>query len=305
MVTTYISRRVVLPDGVRAAGVVVDGGRIVRVVEADAPEGHVVDLGEDALLPGLVDAHVHVNEPGRTEWEGYTTATRAAAAGGVTTIVDMPLNCLPPTTTVRGLEEKRAAAAGKCRVDWRAWGGCENGNQVHLQPLAAAGVAGYKSFLVYPGCPGLGLVDEANLRLAMPIISATGLPLLVHAELPGPIEAAAAGLVGEDWRRYATYLRSRPDAAEVEAIALMIRLCREYRTRVHIVHLATAEALPMIRAAKAEGLPLTVDDLSALSGVCGRGDRGWCDGVQMRAADSERAQSGVACAMRCGMGRLT
>ena len=259
MVTTYISRRVVLPDGVRAAGVVVDGGRIVRVVEADAPEGHAVDLGEDALLPGLVDAHVHVNEPGRTEWEGYTTATRAAAAGGVTTIVDMPLNCLPPTTTVRGLEEKRAAAAGKCRVDWRAWGGCENGNQVHLQPLAAAGVAGYKSFLVYPGCPGLGLVDEANLRLAMPIISATGLPLLVHAELPRPIEAAAAGLVGEDWRRYATYLRSRPDAAEVEAIALMIRLCREYRTRVHIVHLATAEALPMIRAAKAEGLPLTVE----------------------------------------------
>ena len=261
MLTTYISRRVVLPEGVRPAGVVVDDetGRIIRIVEANAPDGRAVDFGEDAVLPGLVDSHVHVNEPGRTEWEGFRTATEAAAAGGVTTIVDMPLNCLPPTTTVRGLEEKRIAANGKCRVDWRAWGGCENENQLHLQPLAAAGVAGYKSFLVYPGCEGLGLVDEANLRLAMPIIAVTGLPLLVHAELPGPVETAAAALAGEDWRRYSTYLRSRPDEAETTAIELMIELCREFGARVHIVHLATAEALPIIRAAKAEGLPLTVE----------------------------------------------
>jgi allantoinase len=259
--TTYISRRVALPEGVRASGVVVDedAGKMVRIVAVDAAEGRVVDLGENALLPGLVDTHVHVNEPGRTEWEGFRTATGAAAAGGVTTLVDMPLNCLPPATTVRALEEKRSAAEGKCRVDWRPWGGCENGNQAHLQPLAAAGVAGYKGFLVDPGCAGLGLVDEANLRLALPLIADTGLPLLVHAELSGPVEAAMAGLAGEDWRRYGTYLRSRPDAAEVAAIALMTKLCREFGARVHIVHLATAEALPMIRAARAEGLALTVE----------------------------------------------
>jgi allantoinase len=171
----------------------------------------------------------------------------------------MPLNCLPPTTTVAGLEAKRAAAAGKCWVDWRAWGGAENGNQPDLQELAQAGVAGFKCFLVYPGCEGLGLIDEENLRTALPLIAATGLPLLVHAELPGPVEAASARLKDADRKRYATYLESRPDEAELEAIALMIGLCREYGARVHIVHLATAQAVPMLRAAKAEGLPITVE----------------------------------------------
>jgi allantoinase len=243
--------------------VVVDpeSGHIVRIAEADAfglvDEAH--DLGEDALLPGLIDPHVHINEPGRTEWEGFATATRAAAAGGITTVVDMPLNCLPPTTTVAGLEAKRAAAAGKCSVDWLAWGGAENGNQAHLAELAAAGVPGYKCFLVYPGCDGLGLLDEANLREAMPFLAKTGLPLLVHAELPGPLEAAASGLVGSDFHSYETYLRSRPDEAELAAIRLLIALCREFGTRIHIVHLATALALPLIEAAKAEGLPITVE----------------------------------------------
>jgi allantoinase len=263
MSLAYISRRVVFPDGVRPAAVVVDqgSGLIVRVADADAygRVDEVHDLGEDALLPGLIDPHVHINEPGRTEWEGFRTATRAAAAGGITTVVDMPLNCLPPTTTVAGLEAKRAAAAGQCSVDWLAWGGAENGNQVHLAELAAAGVPGYKCFLVYPGCDGLGLLDEANLRAAMPILAATGLPLLVHAELPGPIAAAAQGLVGADFRTYAAYLASRPDEAELEAIRLLIALCREFGTRVHIVHLATALGLPLIRAAKAEGLPITVE----------------------------------------------
>ena len=259
----YISRRVVLPEGTRPGAVIVDtvSGHIMRIAEADAP-GPVRalhDLGHHALLPGFIDSHVHLNEPGRTEWEGFATGTQAAAAGGITTIVDMPLNCLPPTTTVAGLEAKRAAARGKAMVDWRAWGGAENGNQPHLQPLAAAGVAGYKSFLVYPGCDGLGLIDEANLRTAMPLIAVTGLPLLVHAELPGPCDAGAWAVANKSARRYANYLASRPDEAEIAAIGLLIALCREFGTRVHIVHLATALALPLIKAAKAEGLPITVE----------------------------------------------
>ena len=264
----YISRRVVFPDAVRPAAVIVDtaSGRIVRIAEADAPGpvDTIHDLGEHALLPGLIDPHVHINEPGRTEWEGFATATRAAAAGGITTVVDMPLNCLPPTTTVTALEAKRGAAAGKCLVDWLPWGGAEgsgaeNGNQSHLAPLAAAGVPGFKCFLVFPGCDGLGLLDEPNLRAAMPLIARTGLPLLVHAELPTPIEAATAALAGSDWHIYNTYLASRPDQAELAAIRLLIALCREFGARIHIVHLATALGLPLIEAAKAEGLPITVE----------------------------------------------
>ena len=267
----YISRRVVMEGEVRPAAVIVDDGllKIVRVAEADAPgpvtERH--DCGEDALLPGLIDGHVHVNEPGRTEWEGFATATRAAAVGGVTTVIDMPLNNLPETTTVEALELKRSAAAGKCRVDWRAWGGAVGegsdasmgGNEAHLIPLARAGVAGFKCFLIYPGCEGLGAIDEAGLRQAMPRIAESGLPLLVHAELAGPIVAAIKGLAGTSWRCYETYLASRPDEAELAAIRLMIGLCREFRCRVHLVHLSTAQALPMLRAARAEGLPLTVE----------------------------------------------
>ncbi len=263
----YVSRRVVVGGEVRPAAVIVEeeSGKIVRVAEADAPGSvaGVLDFGEEALLPGLVDVHIHVNEPGRTEWEGYETATRAAAAGGVTTVVDMPLNCLPETTTVEALEVKRRAAAGKCAVDWRAWGGAVgeglSGNEAHLIPLAQAGVAGFKCFLIYPGCEGLGAIDEAGLRRAMPRIAESGLPLLVHAELEGPIAEASAGLADADWRRYATYLASRPDEAELAAIRLMIGLCREFGCRVHLVHLATARALPMLRAARAEGLPLTVE----------------------------------------------
>ena len=263
----YISRRVVLGGEVRPAALIVDdaSGKIVRLAQADAP-GPVAgtwDFGEDALLPGLIDVHVHVNEPGRADWEGYETATRAAAAGGVTTLVDMPLNCLPETTTVEALALKRAAAAGKCMVDWRAWGGAVGegltGNEAHLIPLAQAGVAGFKCFLIYPGCEGLGAIDEMGLRQAMPRIAESGLPLLVHAELAEPIAAASEALAGADWRRYGTYLASRPDEAELAAIRLMIGLCREFRCRVHLVHLSTAQALPMLRAARAEGLPLTVE----------------------------------------------
>lgn len=178
----------------------------------------------------------------------------------------MPLNCLPETTTVDALNAKRAAAQGKCRVDWMSWGGAVGlageSNVEHLQPLAHAGVPGYKCFLVYPGCEGFTSIDVASLEAALPVIAATGLPLLVHAELQEPIDAALATLPdAEDgaWRCYKTYLASRPDAAELLAIELLLDLCRRFRFRLHIVHLATAQAVDMLRSAKAEGLPITVE----------------------------------------------
>jgi allantoinase len=211
------------------------------------------------LLPGLVDSHVHINEPGRTEWEGFHTATRAAAAGGYTMLVDMPLNCVPAVTNVAALEAKRRAARGQCRVDWAAWGGVVQGNQEEIEPLAGAGVLGFKCFLVHPGVDEFTMVGERELRTTLPHVAKTGLPLLVHAELPGPIERATEALQGADWRRYQVYLQSRPDEAELAAIRLMLSLCREYRFRLHIVHLATASALEMLRQARAEELPVNVE----------------------------------------------
>jgi allantoinase len=171
----------------------------------------------------------------------------------------MPLNCLPETTTVANLEAKRTAAEGQCLVDWAAWGGAVADNQLQIEPLARAGVPGFKCFLIYPGCDGFTMIDQRQLEAALPHIAATGLPLLVHAELAGPIDAAAEALRDADWTLYATYLASRPDQAELDAITLLVRLCREYRFRLHIVHLSTAFALPILAAARAEGLPITVE----------------------------------------------
>ena len=267
MAHAFIADRVVTPQGTRRAAVLLEDGPagaagVIRAVceVSDLPAGvHAVDFGSNALLPGLVDSHIHINEPGRTEWEGFATATRAAAAGGYTTLVDMPLNCLPETTTVAALEAKREAAAGQCMVDWAAWGGAVADNQAHLLPLARAGVAGFKCFLIYPGCDGFTMIGREQLQRALPAIAESGLPLLVHAELAGPIGAATATLRDADWRKHATYLASRPDEAELEAIRLMIDYCRQFRFRLHIVHLSTALALPELRAARAEGLPITVE----------------------------------------------
>jgi allantoinase len=261
MAQAFLSKRVVTPQGMVPGALLVEAGKIVAVCQiSEVPcDAEVHDCGEAALLPGLVDTHVHINQPGRTEWEGFYTATRAAAAGGYTTLVDMPLNCLPETTTVAALEAKRESARGEAWVDWMSWGGAVADNQQHILPLAAAGVPGFKCFLIYPGCDGFTMIDQQQLEAALPYIAESGLPLLVHAELAGPIDEAMLRLRDADWRSYATYLASRPDEAELQAIRLMIRLCREYRFRLHIVHLSTSLALPELRAARAEGLPITVE----------------------------------------------
>ena len=261
MAQAFVSKCVVTPEGTRHAAILVEGERIQALCDpAKIPARYdIKDFGSLAILPGLVDSHVHINEPGRTEWEGFWTATRAAAAGGYTTLVDMPLNSLPETTTVAGLEAKRAAASGQCFVDWAAWGGVAGDNAFDIEPLAKAGVKGYKCFLVYPGCEGFEMVSLSQLETALPLVARTGLPLLVHAELQQPIDAAAAPLVDADWRIYRTYLRSRPDEAELSAIRTLLKLCREYRFQLHIVHLSTATALDDLRAARIEGLPVTVE----------------------------------------------
>jgi allantoinase len=219
----------------------------------------ITDFGDLAILPGLVDSHIHINEPGRTEWEGFRTATRAAAAGGYTMLVDMPLNCVPSTTTVEALEAKRKAAQGQCFVDWAAWGGVVSGNQSHISALALAGVLGFKCFLIHPGIEEFTMVSEAGLRAALPLIKDTGLPLLVHAELAGPVDAATRSLANADWRVYETFLKSRPDEAELAAIDLLLSLCQEFGCRIHIVHLSAARALEKLNNAKHHGLPVTVE----------------------------------------------
>jgi allantoinase len=253
--------RVVLPEGVASASIQISDGRIVGIGGFDDfPAGsEIIEArGESSVvMPGLVDTHVHVNEPGRTEWEGFKTATLAAAAGGVTTLVDMPLNSIPPTTTVAGLKAKLAAATDKCHVDVGFWAGVVPGNTAELAGLYEAGVVGFKCFLVPSGVDEFPHVTEGDLREAMPELTRLGALLIVHAELPEPIDSA--NLTNSRPREYGSFLCSRPAAAENEAVAMMIHLSREFGTRVHIVHLSSAEALPLLRDAQAEGLKITAE----------------------------------------------
>jgi allantoinase len=258
-------QHVVTQSGVGAAAIQIRDGRIagVRAFD-DVPRGcEVVDAGDRVVLPGLVDSHVHVNEPGRARWEGFATATRAAARGGTTTIVDMPLNSVPPTTTLEGLREKLEAARGKCSVDVAFWGGVVPGNVAELGALFAAGVVGFKCFLIPSGVEEFPHVTEDELRPAMRELARMGATLIAHAELPGPVERALVSCCGADAegdpRRYETFLRSRPREAENEAVKLLIKLCRETGVRIHVVHHSSSDALPLLRDAKAEGLPLTAE----------------------------------------------
>jgi allantoinase len=263
MAQAFRSRRVLTPEGLHPATVVVEGEKIasIRAWSEVPPDCALNDYGDLVVMPGLVDTHVHINEPGRTEWEGFETATRAAAAGGVTMLVDMPLNCVPETIDAAALEAKRAAAKGKTWVDWTAWGGVVRGNADSLPGLVSAGVPGFKCFMIHSGIDGFAWVDENDLRLALEKLRGTGLPLLAHAEVAGPIDAAVARLHTEraDPCAYSTWLASRPDKSELDAIALLVRLAEEFSTPIHIVHLATAQALPMLAAARTCGIPITVE----------------------------------------------
>lgn len=252
------SRRVVTPEGVRAATVWLLDGRIERIAsyEGSLPYGEVEDFGNAVISPGVIDAHVHINEPGRSDWEGFETATRAAAAGGLTLLAEMPLNASPVVTTLEAWEQKTAVAQGKLRVDCGFYGGLVPGNISEIEPMLDAGALGIKAFLVHSGLDEFPATGEVELRAAMPILARRGVPLLVHAEIEGETGQTPPAIPS---RHYADYLASRPADWELRAIRLMIGLCREFSCPVHIVHLATAEALPELRAARAEGLPLTVE----------------------------------------------
>ncbi|KAI1789495.1 allantoinase [Ganoderma leucocontextum] len=266
----FTGRNVVLGNGQpQPATVIVDvtEGRILDVLDRvsarsdfpDIRDVHWIDVDDQYLIPGLVDAHVHLNEPGRTDWEGFWTGTRAAASGGVTTLVDMPLNSIPPTTTVANLEEKRNAARGQCWTDVAFWGGVIPKNQAHLRPLVDAGVRGFKCFLIESGVDEFPCVTEDDLRLAMDELTNTSTVLCFHAELDKARRTSSAP-DGADPTLYSTFLASRPQQLEVDAIALITALHKEYPSlRLHIVHLSASEALPLVRAAKQAGLPLTVE----------------------------------------------
>jgi allantoinase len=249
------SSRVLLPDGIRPAAVLIDGRSIADVMDRDRLPSDVrcEDFGDLVIAPGVIDAHVHINEPGRTEWEGFETASLAAAIGGVTTMVDMPLNSSPVTTTVEAYRLKRIAA-GHSRVDVGFYGGLVPGNADQIEPLLKAGALGIKAFLCHSGLDEFPAATLTDLRAAAPILAKYKRPLLVHAELtnapaPHPLKV----------QRYADYLATRPPQWESDAIAMLIELCRGTGCHIHVVHLANADALPLIEAAKREGLPLTVE----------------------------------------------
>ncbi len=251
------AQRVVLPDVIGPRSIHISDGRIVVVAGYDdvATGDEIVDIDDESVvMPGLVDSHVHINSPGRTEWEGFRSATLAAAAGGVTTLVDMPLNSIPPTTTLAGFKTKVDEARHDCFVDVGFWGGVVPGNTAELAPMFTAGVVGFKCFLVPSGVDEFEYVTEEHLREAMPELSRLDALLIVHAELPGPIKTS-----DESSSDYRAFLESRPRAAENEAIELMIRLSREFNTRVHIVHLSSADAIPMLREAQSEGVRITAE----------------------------------------------
>ncbi|MFH0907524.1 MAG: allantoinase AllB [bacterium] len=259
MPDTFVLRssRVITPHGERPAAVIIRGGLIADVVDPDhiPVSCRIEDVGSRVVMPGLVDTHVHINEPGRADWEGFETATQAAAAGGITTLVDMPLNSSPVTVTVAALKQKIAAAQGKLFVDCGFHGGLVPGHERDVEALLDAGVIGIKAFLVHSGIDEFPAAGEKELAAVMPVLARRGIPLLVHAEIDREKPDLPAG--GPD--NYRRYLASRPNSWENDAVKMMIHLCREYECPVHIVHLSSAEALEDILKARIDGLRLTVE----------------------------------------------
>ncbi|MFF0434275.1 allantoinase AllB [Streptomyces sp. NPDC004327] len=252
------STRVITPEGTRAASIAVSGGTIAAVWphDAEVPAGaRLEDVGDDVVLPGLVDTHVHVNDPGRTEWEGFWTATRAAAAGGITTLLDMPLNSLPPTTTVEHLRVKQDVARTKAHIDTGFWGGALPDNVKDLRPLHDAGVFGFKCFLSPSGVDEFPQLDQDQLAASLAEIAGFDGLMIVHAEDPHELDAAPQ----KPGAKYADFLASRPRVAENTAIENLINQARRLRARVHVLHLSSSDALPLIAAAKAEGVRVTVE----------------------------------------------
>ena len=259
MTTVIRARRAVVGDRERACAVTLQGGRIVAIDDHDAPlpigADEVILADDEVLLPGLVDTHVHINDPGRTEWEGFASATRAAAAGGVTTVIDMPLNSIPSTIDVPALDVKRATATGQVTVDVGFWGGAVPGNLADLRPLWDAGVYGFKCFLAYSGLDEYPPLNRELMVAAMREIASFDGLLIVHAE-DGPTLDAQPPATG---RRYADFLHSRPPAAESRAIAQVIDGARETGCRVHVLHLSDAGSLPLLAEAKAGGVRITAE----------------------------------------------
>lgn len=251
------SRRILIegamgPGSLHLKNGVIDAIQPYNNLPAGVP---VLDYGNLVIGPSFTDAHVHINEPGRTHWEGFETATKAAAAGGITTLIDMPLNSSPLTTSVQALEIKRSAANGKLWVDCGFYGGIIPGNESEIPRLVRAGVRGFKAFLCHSGLDEFPNATEKELRTVMPLLAMENIPVLVHAELADFRQPINPG----DERMYTAYMNSRPQKMETAAIEMMIQLCRETGCPVHIVHLAASDALPAILAAKKEGLPLTVE----------------------------------------------
>lgn len=253
---TITSNRVLISGELHPASLTIENGVISEIRDYKDPSlsGRVEDYGDHIIMPGLIDAHVHINEPGRTEWEGFESATSAGAAGGITTLADMPLNCSPVTTSVEALNQKRQAAQHKSVVDCYFYGGLIPGNENQIESLINEGVPGIKTFLCHSGLDEFPNSGEKELQAAMPVLARYGKPLLVHAEL---IDDDIPD--NKDPQSYADFVASRPPRWEVQAIEKLISLCRETGCHVHIVHLATAEALPLLQDARNEGLPVTVE----------------------------------------------
>lgn len=249
------SNTIITPAGIRPGVLLMDKGVIIDILN-EIPSGITVsDLGNKILMPGIIDPHVHINEPGRTEWEGFDSATKAALAGGISTLVEMPLNSTPVTTSLAAYQEKIRAASGRIHCHCSFWGGLVPGNEKEIEPMIDAGVRGFKAFLVHSGIDDFPALSENDLRKAMPVLAGNKKPLLVHCE----IESSIPGFVRSDNRSYLQYLQSRPKKWEDDAIAMMIRLCEEFNCPVHIVHLSSADSLEQIRKAKQKGIPLTVE----------------------------------------------